>query len=128
MKLHDAMNPPMSPPSATPRFIVTRCVANTAWRRSAGASAETSVDCAGQNDPLPRPATPYSTNACHAECTSGKSATAPAITHNAIERTRRGPIRSEKLPATKPDAKPQTELVAATRPAIPSGTPRSLCR
>ena len=40
-----------------PRFIITRCIANVAWRRCGGESAASIVDWAGQKKPLPIPVT-----------------------------------------------------------------------
>ena len=51
-----AISPPTRPPSPMPRFIVTRCCANAAGRRSAGVSADRSVPWLGQKAPLPVPA------------------------------------------------------------------------
>ena len=64
-----AISPPTSAPTPIPRFIITRCIANVAWRRSGGESAASSVDCAGQKKPLPTPVTTAARKPCHGACT-----------------------------------------------------------
>ena len=68
-----AMSPPMSAPRPMPRFIITRCIANVAWRRSGGESEASSVDCAGQKKPVPIPTTAAARNPCHGTSTSANA-------------------------------------------------------
>jgi hypothetical protein len=53
----DAISPAATPPTAAPRFMVSRSNANAGARRGAGVSPARSVDCDGQNEPLPAPQT-----------------------------------------------------------------------
>jgi hypothetical protein len=123
-----AISPPTRPPSPMPRFIVTRCCANAAGRRSAGVSADRSVPWLGQKAPLPVPASAFSRNACHAVVMRGKRAKAAVMITSAATRVVRAPIRSARAPAIGPETRAAAPLAAAINPASPSEIPRTLCR
>ena len=92
-----AISPPTTPPSATPRFIVTRCTANAACRALGGVSPVSRLDWLGQNAPLPDAEQDVERERLPRRCRiSGNSEIATAITSSAPISTRFGPSRSDE--------------------------------
>jgi hypothetical protein len=123
-----AITPPASAPRPIPRFITTRCIANAAGRCSLGVSAAISVDCAGQNPPMPTPATAATTKPCQGSSTSGYPAKPAARMTSATASIRRPPKRSTSTPKIGPATMLTTAVVATMSPAGPSPMSRTLCR
>ena len=120
--------PAASPPSPMPRFIVTRCCANAAWRRAWGVRREISVDWLGQNPALPAPSTIISAKACHGARTSGSSPNPTAWSTSPAASVGRGPTRSITGPARMPAHSCAADELPTTSPAVAAEKWRTSCR
>ena len=121
------IRPPATPPSPTPRFIVTRCCANAACSRALGVSLEMSVDWLGQNPALPTPSIARRTYACHGTRTSGSSPKPAACRMSPEASTRRAPTRSMIGPIATPVRVARPTRLRSAIPAEPRCRSRARC-